>query len=499
MNLRQTQVNDAGKSLDKLHRIFKLQKSAFLEDPYPNAGQRIDRMRRVPAMVRRYRTKIHEALAQDFSGHSSQAADLFEILGMLEREKFNSNKIKQWMRPIKKQGNPVMLGKADVYIQYHPKGVVGNMVSWNFPFDIALGPMLDQLGAGNRVIIKPSDLAPQCGALLEEMIAEYYEEDMVAVVNGGLDLAQCFPTLAWDHLIYTGSGTVGRMVMQAAAQNLVPVTLELGGKSPAIVTPDSIDAQTARVIAGVKMIKRGQMCVTVDYCLVPQAQSKQFIDLITQYAQAHFAVDHGAGSACGIISERHQERLNNLLAEAQEKGAQLIQIGQPSEQRSRNMPLTLVLNPPEDSRLMREEIFGPILPIKTYSKLQDAIDYINSKDRPLGLYIFSQDKSTVERITLNTHSGGVCVNAIAAQAAQASMGFGGVGPSGMGRHHGEEGFKEFSYPKGYFVRSRNDLLDAIIPPFSSKTTHLIEKVAYAPLSQQLIFAIKQLPRILFGK
>ncbi|MBK8053401.1 MAG: aldehyde dehydrogenase family protein [Saprospiraceae bacterium] len=470
-----------------------------MKNSYPSAKERIELMKVVPDMLLHYSTKLTEALHTDFGGHSEDASDLFEILGMFDRSKYNIANVEKWMKPIAKEGNPVTQGKSKAYVKYHPKGVIGNMVSWNFPFDIALGPMLDQLGAGNRVIIKSSDLSPASGAVLQEMLLKTYNEDQVAVVNGGLDLAKYFPTLPWNHLIYTGSGTVGRLIMKAAAENLVPVTLELGGKSPSIVGPDRITDETIATIAGVKVVKRGQMCVTVDYCLVPEAEKDVFVDKIANYMQTHFAKDNARNHACGIITQRHVKRLQGLVDEAKASGAKVIQIGNDLKDGSRDMPFYIVVDPSDDLQMIREEIFGPILPIKTYKTTQDAIDYINKNDRPLGLYVFSDDRKFIDDITQNTHSGGVAVNMIALQAAQPSMGFGGVGASGMGRHHGVEGFQEFSYPKGYFERGNGGTIDWIMPPFDSKTRQLIHDVAYAPLSKQLKFAIKRLPNILLGK
>ena len=487
-------------AIEALQRIFQLQKAAFLRDPCPSAKQRIALMGRVPDMLRKYRQKILQALDADFSGHSHDQGDLLEILGMFDRAKFNIDHVAKWMKPISKASNPITQGDSKAYVQYQPKGVIGNMVSWNFPFDIAVGPMLDQLGAGNRVIIKPSDLSPACGEVLRQMCAETFDEDQVAVVNGGLEFARYFPTMAWNHLMYTGSGAVGRQVMAAAAANLVPVTLELGGKCPAVIAPDSVDdARTIATVAGIKVIKRGQMCVTVDYCLVPQSQLKLFTDKLAAYMKAHFVEGNAALHACGIVSERHVTRLNKLVDEARASGVEVIQIGHDLQAGKRDMPFYLVVNPSDELALMQQEIFGPILAIKTYSNTADAIAYINKGDRPLGLYVFAKDRSFIDQVTQKTQSGGVAINAIALQAGQPSMGFGGSGASGMGRHHGEEGFREFSNARGYFERGSGGTIDWIVPPYGEGTRMLIDKVAYAPVAQQALFALKQLPKNLFAK
>lgn len=486
-------------SIEKLNRVFQLQKDAYLKNAYPSAQERIDLMKRVPGMLKKYRSKIHDALHEDFSYHSPEMADLLEIVSMFDRAKFNIDNVKKWMKPIPKAGNPVTQGKSKQYVQYHPKGVVGNMVSWNFPFDIAIGPMLDQLGAGNRVIIKPSDLAPACGAVLEEMIGQYYDEDQVAVVNGDLELAKYFPKLPWDHLIYTGSGAVGKLVMKAAAENLVPVTLELGGKNPTIIAPDAVNQETAAAIARIKVVKRGQICVTTDYILVPENQKDAFVKMTVDYMQQHFSKNNAKQHSCSIITPRHVKRLQGLVDDAKKRGLKVHQIGENLNGNSRDMPFYVIENPPMEAAVMQEEIFGPILPIKTYKTTQEVIDFVNKGDRPLGLYVYSKNRAFIEQITQNTASGGVAVNIVAMQAAQPSMGFGGVGGSGMGRHHGVEGFREFSYPRGYYEMGKGSLADWIMPPYSDKTRHLINEVAYASLGKQLKFALKRLPNILFGK
>lgn len=485
--------------IERLHRIYELQKKAFQENPYPSAEERIKLMAKIPRMLKKHREKILAALEADFQGHSRQQGDLIEILGMFDRAKYNMAQVKKWMKPIRKDVNPITLGSSKAYLKYHPKGVVGNMVSWNFPFDIGLGPTLDLLAAGNRVIIKPSDLSPACGKILEEIIADTFEEDQVAVVNGGLDLAIHFPSLKWDHLIYTGSGVVGRKVMEAAAKNLVPVTLELGGKSPVVLDESGISDESIADIAGVKVVKRGQMCVTTDYCLVPENRLKDFSKRMIQHFQENFAEDNCSANACGIITESHMKRLQELVDEAKASGAEVTQIGSDLDGSHRNMPFYVVVNPSQDLRLMQEEIFGPILPIISYKTPQDAIDYINAGDKPLGLYIFSKNKDFIDQVSTHTQSGGVAVNIAALQAAQPSLPFGGIGESGMGHHHGIEAFRAFSNARGYFEKGKGGTFHAITPPYNQATDHLIDEVGYASLGKQLIFALKTLPKNLWAR
>jgi coniferyl-aldehyde dehydrogenase len=493
-----SEIMDDDISIQELHRVFELQKQAFLQNPYPSAKERIELMSRVPAMLRKYRKDIMDALNSDFGGHSTQQADIIEILGMFERAKFNIANVKKWMLPVNKAVNPVTYGNSKAFVKYHPKGVIGNMVAWNFPFDIAIGPMLDQLGAGNRVILKPSDLSPASGELLKKMINETFAEDQVAVVTGGVALAQHFSTLPWDHLVYTGNGVIGRQVMREAANNLVPVTLELGGKSPVIVDEDSISAATISEIAGVKAVKRGQMCVTIDYCYVPEKHIDTFATDLANYYSTHFSENNGAAHCCGIINERHLKRLNAYIQEAEEAGVEFIKTGSDLKKGDRNMPFYVVVNPPTHLKMMQEEIFGPILPLISYHNLDEVITKINEGDKPLGLYIYSKNKANIDKIAQRTQSGGVSVNAAAMQAALPSTPFGGAGGSGMGVHHGEEGFREFSNPRGYFMRGKGGIFSTIMPPFSAKTDDFIENVGYASLGKQAIFALKTLPKNLWA-
>ncbi|MDF3936616.1 aldehyde dehydrogenase family protein [Pseudomonas citronellolis] len=473
-------------SCDRLQRLLQLQKQAFLHDSYPSAETRIERMSQVPPMLYRYRHRILDALDADFGGHSRTQGELTEIIGMFDRARFNCEHVRHWMEPCQRSLDAASHGASRAYVEHAPKGVVGNLVAWNFPFDIGLGPTLDALGAGNRVIIKPSELTPACGQLLQEMIAETFAEDLVAVVNGDLELARHFPALPWDHLVYTGGARAAREVMKAAAEHLVPLTLELGGKCPAIVGADKVaNAECIATIAGAKAIKRGQMCVSVDHCLVPEAGLEAFVEALTVHMQRTFATDQGRDHACGIIDARHQARLEHLLEDARQRGARIVRIGDAVASGSRHMPFHLVIEPNDDCAIMGEEIFGPLLPIKTYRSHADLLERLRGMEPPLGLYLFSDDDGFTRSIIRNTRSGGVALNAAVMQAALPSMGFGGVGPSGMGRHHGEEGFREFSNPRGFYQRLPGGTLELLTPPYGAGTRSLIEEHVYAPLARAL--------------
>jgi coniferyl-aldehyde dehydrogenase len=269
---------------------------------------------------------------------------------------------------------------------------------------------------------------------------------------GGLTLAKEFPTLRWDHLLYTGSPAIGREVARAAAENLVPLTLELGGKCPAILAPDSVDAESVRSVVGTKLVKNGQMCISVDYALVPRTQVDAFIAHAENYLTQELP-DYASSADCtGIITERHRERIVAMVDEARAAGVRMVSLGGAGDSTTRRLPLTLAVDPPSDLRIMREEIFGPVLPVIPYDNLDDAVAEVNAGERPLGLYVFSKDSDVSERVLRQTTSGGACVNICAVQGALPSLGFGGIGQSGSGRHHGIEGFREFSNPRGVVVR-----------------------------------------------
>jgi acyl-CoA reductase-like NAD-dependent aldehyde dehydrogenase len=332
------------------------------------------------------------------------------------------------------------------------------------------------LAAGNRVVIKPSEYTPACGELLREMIRATFDRDQVDVVVGGLDLAREFTHVRWDHLLYTGSPAVGREVAKAAAERLVPVTLELGGKCPAILTEDSVDDESVKQVLATKAIKNGQMCISVDYCLVPRAALEDFAQLASTYARESMPGYCQSPSCTGMISRRHLERIQGMLEDARSRGCDVRSLeddagGDPDDRR---LPLSLVIDPPDDLALMQEEIFGPILPVKAYDTLEDAIDQVSAGERPLALYVFTSDDAVAEEVLRRTTSGGACVNSAAVHGALPSLPFGGSGQSGAGRHHGVEGFREFSNMRGVFVRGDGDMIQAFAPPYGPTAQAIVD-------------------------
>ncbi len=403
----------------------------------------------------------------DFGVHPRLAADLIEVLGPAGRAGYAAEQLESWMAPEPRWTDPTLFGSGRAFVQPQPKGVIGNIVPWNFPFDLSVGPLVEMLAAGNRVVIKPSEYAPACGELLREMIRATFDRDRVDVVVGGVELAQAFARVRWDHLLYTGSTSVGREIAKAAAEQLVPVTLELGGKCPAIIAEDSIDLESVKQVLGTKAVKNGQMCISVDYCLVPRERLEEFAQLAADYVRESMPGYSESESCTGIISSRHFERLQRLLDDARERGCDVrpLEEGAQPNPATRQMPLSLVIDPPDDAALMQEEIFGPILPVKAYDELDEAIDRVNAGERPLALYAFAKDEALADDILRRTTSGGACVNAAAAHGALPSLPFGGIGHSGFGRHHGIDGFREFSNLRAVFVRGEGDLIEAFAPPY----------------------------------
>ena len=469
-------ANDAA-AITKLQAAFQAQRGAFAADRNPSLAERRNRLAALMGMLAANRERISAALAQDFGTHPVPASDLIEVLGPLGRAQYVSEHLEAWMAPQPRDTDPGLLGTARAYVQNQPKGVIGNMVPWNFPFDLSVGPMVEMLAAGNRVIVKPSEYTPACAALLAEMVAAAFDPTLVTVAEGGLDLARAFSAQPWDHLLYTGNPEVGRLVMAAAAQNLTPVTLELGGKCPAVLTPGSVTRRNVESVLGTKMIKGGQMCVSVDYAMVARPELQSFVEHARAF-MAEAAPDYARGSECtGIISDRHLARLEGLLDEARERQSTIITLEQNDsiDRDGRRMPMSLVIDPAPDLRIMREEIFGPILPVVAYDDLASAVASINAGERPLGLYVFSDDQAVTDHVLDQTSSGGAAVNTCAMQSALPSMGFGGSGNSGMGRHHGIEGFREFSNPRGVFVRGEGDMIETFYPPYA-KGAALVQAV-----------------------
>ncbi len=439
----------------------------------PSAEQRRAWLKALRELILGEKQALIEAVSRDFSNRAAEETLLAEIMPSLHGIDYASKRLGKWMKPSRRSVG-LAFQPAAAKVVYQPLGVVGVIVPWNYPLYLAFGPLIGALAAGNRVMIKMSESTPATSQLVKELLARIFPEDMVAVVLGEAEVGQAFSRLPFDHLLFTGATSIGKHVMRAAAENLVPVTLELGGKSPAIVSADVPLADAAERIAFGKTMNAGQTCVAPDYVLVPQDRLEGFVAAYRAAVQRFYPKLENNPDYTAIINERQLGRLKGYIADAEAKGAQLVPLF-PGDQ-GRRLAHSLVLNVSDEMKLMQEEIFGPLLPIVPYQRLDEAFAYINDRPRPLALYYFGYDKGEQQRVLHETHSGGVCLNDTLLHVAQDDMPFGGVGPSGMGHYHGHEGFLTFSKAKGVLIKQRFNAARLIYPPYGTSIQKLIQKL-----------------------
>jgi coniferyl-aldehyde dehydrogenase len=433
----------------------------------PDYAQRRDDLQRLRAAFKAGLPAMDAALRNDFghrSHHESMVSDGMTVLHEID---LLLRKLRRWMRPQRQPTDWLFLpGRSELRIQ--PLGVVGVISPWNYPVNLALMPLATAIAAGNHVYLKPSEHTPATSAWLRALLAEVFPADRVAVALGGPEVASAFSALAFDHLFFTGSTAVGRKVMAAAAQNLTPVTLELGGKSPAIIAEGYPLATAAARIASGKWLNAGQTCIAPDYVMLPTAQRDAFVAALQGEVQARYPTLDDNPDFTRIINAAQYQRLRGYLDDARARGAEvleLVQVDPALAERERIIPPTLVLEPGDDAQVMQEEIFGPILPIRSYQSLDEAIARVNANDRPLALYHFDLDRQRTEHVLDATIAGGVCVNDTVLQIAQSALPFGGVGPSGMGHYHGHDGFLTFSKQKPVFYQARWSGMSLFKPPY----------------------------------
>ena len=454
-------------TIQEVDDLFAAQRRAFSMEPNPPLTARQDRLKRLLSVVEQHEDDIIGAIDADFSGRAAQETRLAELFVVRAGIRHALRHLRAWMA---ERRVPTALHFRPGYNRLirQPLGVVGVVSPWNYPCQLALGPALAAIAAGNRVMIKPSELTPRFGALLQRLIAQRFAADEVVVVTGDADLASHFVSLPFDHLCFTGSTTIGRLVAKAAAENLTPVTLELGGKSPAILDASADLSLAADRIAYGKLLNAGQTCIAPDYLLVPKGQAETVALALAAAIRRQYPRIQDNPDYTAINSPRHHARLLALLAEVRDAGTRIVTIapeGEVVKAESRRLPPALVLEPALTSRLMREEIFGPILPILEYENLDAAIAMINARDRPLALYWFGSDPTHRDRVLAETISGGVTINDCLCHLAQEDQPFGGVGPSGTGAYHGEWGFRSFSKEKPVFYQARRNGLPLLYPPY----------------------------------
>ncbi|HWH87353.1 MAG TPA: coniferyl aldehyde dehydrogenase [Pseudomonas sp.] len=459
--------------LETLDRQFQAQRAAYAANPMPPAAQRRQWLMALRDLLSNERQALIDAISADFSHRSADETLLAELMPSLHGIHYASRHLKNWMKPSRRKVG-MAFQPASAKVVYQPLGVVGVIVPWNYPLYLAVGPMVGALAAGNRGMLKLSESTPATGLLLKELFSRIFPQDLVCVVLGEADVGVAFSRLPFDHLLFTGSTSVGKHVMRAAAENLTPVTLELGGKSPAIVSRDVPLKDAAERIAFGKTLNAGQTCVAPDYVLVPENRVGAFVEAYRQAVQGFYPslVDNADYTA--IINERQLARLNGYISDATSKGALLIRLFEQGQ--GRRMPHSVLLNVSDEMTVMQDEIFGPLLPIVPYRDLEQAFAYINQRPRPLALYYFGYDKREQNRVLHETHSGGVCLNDTLLHVAQDDMPFGGIGPSGMGHYHGHEGFLTFSKAKGVLSKQRFNAARLIYPPYGTSIQKLIQKL-----------------------
>ncbi len=462
--------------IDELKQTLERQRQAFLKNPAPSYEDRIANLKRLQKMVLTHKDELTDAVCEDFGSRSRHETILAEIMTTVNNIKYTRKRLHKWMRPRKRHVD-VTFQPAKAKVIYQPKGVVGIVSPWNYPVQLALVPLATALGAGNRAIIKPSEITPKTSEVMKRLIAETFSPEEVHVVTGGPDLGAEFSGLPWDHLFFTGSTQLGRLVMKAAAENLTPVTLELGGKSPLIVHKSyPVDRAAKRIVSG-KYFNGGQTCVAPDYILVHESKVDSLVNAIRDEIHACYPTIADNRDYTAVVNERHYARLQSLLKDAQDKGATVVEINPANEkvdESTGKIPPTVLLNTNDDMSVMQDEIFGPLLPILPYDKLDEALDYVNQRPRPLALYYFDDDASRADMVLQNTVSGGACINETVMHVATDDLPFGGVGDSGLGAYHGYEGFETFSHKKAVLMKGRFNSANMLAPPYGPKIERIIK-------------------------
>lgn len=462
-----------------LRAAFERLRAGYEAERDPTHAVRTDRLRRLEAMVERMAGPMCEAIAADFGHRPRQVTQMADIAPVLMSSRHARRHLKAWMRT-RRMPTSLIHRPGTNTLMRQPLGVVGIVSPWNFPGLLALAPAVAALAAGNRVMLKPSEIGPRFAALLHDEVGRAFAPDEMVVVTGDAELARAFVSLPFNHLLYTGSTAVGRQVAMAAAANLTPVTLELGGKSPAIIGAGAeMPRSTLRLAAG-KLLNAGQACIAPDYVAVPRARVDAFVDGMRRAHRKLHPTVAGNPDAASIATERHFQRLLALLDDARAQGGQVVPLlDEAPDARRRQMPLHLVLQPKPGMRVMQEEIFGPILPVLPYGHIDEVIAHVNAGDRPLALYWFGRDRAERDQVLRHTVVGGVTINDTLWHIAQESLPFGGVGASGIGAYHGEWGFRTFSKETGVYHQSPASGIGLLYPPYGAtfdKISALLTKV-----------------------
>lgn len=457
-------------------RVFELQHRASRQGPAASLDLRRDRLERLRSLIAGNEAALAESISKDFGVRSRTETELLEIVPTLNAIRHARKNVERWMRPERRRVDP-LFQPGSARVRHEPLGVIGIISPWNYPLQLALSPLVDALAAGNRAMIKPSELTPGFSELLRHLVAERFDEAEVAIITGGVEVGQAFASLPFDHLLFTGSTEVGRKVYQAAAANLVPVTLELGGKSPTIVCPDYDLTRAARSIAFGKFVNAGQTCIAPDYVLVPEGKESAFADAVMAQVRRSYPSIAGNDDYSGLISERHRRRLSDAVEAARKAGATVLRHDDEGARAEGKMGPTILLRAADSSLFLTEEIFGPVLPILTYRDLDEAIAFVAARERPLALYCFSKDRRTQRQVLDGAISGGVTVNGTLMHVAQENLPFGGVGASGIGAYHGHEGFKRFSHARAVHRIGFVNVFERLGPPWGKVAKGLGRRLA----------------------
>lgn len=462
-------MNDTDSLTTQLQRM----REAHARAPMPAWSTRAAWLRALQALITEHRSGIAHAINEDFGGRPAEETDLLEVFPSLSALRHALRHGHRWMKP-RHQLPGLLFLPARNEVRPQPLGVVGVIVPWNYPLYLAIGPMVDALAAGNRVMVKMSEFTPNFSALFAKLVARYFKPDEVHVVTGDASVAQAFSALPFSHLLFTGSTAVGRHVMRAASANLTPVTLELGGKSPAIVGPGArLDRAVERILVG-KLFNAGQTCIAPDYVLLPRARLPEFVAMARSVASRLYPALHDNPQYTSIVSDRQYQRLAALRDDALRDGARAEPLGDGSDQPARRRLMPVILTGVDDDMtVMQEEIFGPLLPLVPYDSIDQAIAYVAEHPHPLALYLFEQDRAIIDKVLIHTLAGGVTINDTLYHIAQHGLHFGGVGPSGMGGYHGEAGFRTFSHMKPVFHQARLSGASLLNPPYGARFKRIL--------------------------
>ncbi len=463
------------KELEELNRIFQIQKASTSPSNAPSYEQRLDRLSRVERLCRDNVKEISAALEKDFGSRNPDMTFLADIYPQLSHAKHAKARLKKWMKKERTPSGLLGLTGQRTYILHEPLGVVGVMSPFNAPVGLAFDPAIDAIAAGNSVMLRISESAPHAGELIKSLVSAHFKSEEMAVATGGLEVSRAFAALPWDKLVFTGGTEVGKRILSAAAENLTPVILELGGKSPCVILDDANVAEAGMKIARVRQMNAGQVCIAGDYALLPERHLEAFIDAVVETDREAYPTILDNGEFTSVIHQAAYDRLVGYIAEAEAHGCRVVQSKPANEEvpdpSTRKIPLTLVINPADHLNVSQNEAFGPILSV-SYSDLDDAIALINGKEKPLALYVFGKNRSAIDKIIGSTSSGGVTVNDLILHAGSETMGFGGVGHSGTGRYKGGFiGYQAFSNPKSVFEQGlMGRFMGFFFPPFKSDRT-----------------------------